>query len=202
MSEIHYVERVPRRSDFCGRPPCSICYDPVITDEQQAPTFQEVMKEIYGEGPAPQSEQEYEWAHAAAHQCREELEACRPDGETFADESRAQMMRMQIDDLLKQAKKASEAPKPLNRVNLDDMPMKEQTETVKEPVPTTAELILSQVQQMRQRDQQMLDELYNSQQMMTYIPQPATQSQTASNRYFEAMLAAAGPQKSGPGNYG
>lgn len=119
MSEIHYVERVPRRWDFCGCPPCPVCYDPVITDDQKAPIFEEVMKEIYGEGPKPQNEQEYEWAHVAAHHCREELKA----GDFFATEDRARMTQMQIDDLLKRAKKARQAPKPLNTVNLDDMPM-------------------------------------------------------------------------------
>lgn len=129
MSEIHYVERVPRRYDFCGCPPCSLCYEPVLTDDQQAPTFQEVMQEIYVEGPMPQNEQEYEWAHAAAHQCRKELEEHKPTGEFFEAADRAKMTQMQIDDLLKTAKKASEAPKPLNRVNLDDMAV-EQTEGV------------------------------------------------------------------------
>lgn len=122
MSEIHYVERVPRRRDFCGCPPCHLCYEPVITDDQQAPTFQEVMKEIYQEGPAPQTEQEYEWAHAAAHETRKELEALQSGGTYFEDEDRARMTAMQVDDLLKRAKKSAEAPKPLNRVNLDDMP--------------------------------------------------------------------------------
>lgn len=119
MSEIQYIERVPRRSDFCGCPPCPICYDPVITDEQQAPTFQDKMEQIYGEGPMPQTEQEYEWAHVAAHQCRQELKAS-PKGDFF-EAAQAKMTQMQIDDLLKRQKKAREAPKPLNTVNLDDM---------------------------------------------------------------------------------
>lgn len=123
MSEIHYAERVPRRSDFCGCPPCPLCYEPVITDDQQAPTFTEVMKEIYQDGPMPQAEQEYEWAHAAAHQMRKELDERRPDGSYFEEQDRARMTAMQVDDMLKRAKRAAEAPKPLNRVNLDDMPM-------------------------------------------------------------------------------
>ena len=122
MSEIHYVERSPRRSDFCGCPPCPICYDPVIIDGEKAPTFQEVMSDIYGEGPMPQTEQEYEWAHVAAHQCRKELEQ-RADGEFFQEQDRVKMTQIQIDDLLRRAKKAAEAPKPLNTVNLDDMPV-------------------------------------------------------------------------------
>lgn len=121
MSQIHYVERVPRRADFCGCPPCPVCYDPVITDDQRASTFQQTMLEIYGEGPRPQNPQEYEWAHVAAHQFRQELKV-RPQGDVFEAEDRARMTQMQIDDLLKRAKKTAEAPKPLNRVNLDDMP--------------------------------------------------------------------------------
>ncbi len=135
MCEIHYVEIIPRRSDFCGCPPCPLCYEPVLTDDQKAPTFTEVMTEIYADGPAPQTEQEYQWAHAAAHQTRQELDALRNDGAFFAEQDRAHMTQVQIDDLLRQAKKLAEAPKPLNRVNLDDMQPVEASKT-----PTPAEL--------------------------------------------------------------
>lgn len=118
---IQYIERAPRRPDFCGCPPCPLCYEPVITDDQQAPAFAQTMRTIYGEGPVPQTEQEYEWAHVAAHQCRQDLMS-RPREDYFDAADRARMTQMQIDDLLKRAKRAAEAPKPLNRVNLDDMP--------------------------------------------------------------------------------
>ena len=145
MSEIHYIERVPRRSDFCGCPPCPMCYDPVITDDNQAPTFEEKMRAIYGEGPMPQNEQEYEWAHAAAHQCRKELNETRPEGGFFEAEDRARTTQMQIDDMLRRAKRAAEVPKPLNRVNLDDMPMVETQQVKEAAVPAAISEVYNEV---------------------------------------------------------
>lgn len=150
MSEIHYVERVPRRPDFCGCPPCPLCYDPVITDDQRAPTFSEIMKDIYQDGPIPQTQQEYEWAHAAAHQFRRELDERRPNGAYFEEQDRARMTQMQIDDLLKRAKAAAEAPKPLNRVNLDDMPV-EAIEAAEKQKKLNAVEVFAQAQQAYQQ---------------------------------------------------
>jgi hypothetical protein len=167
MSEIHFVERVPRRPDFCGCPPCHLCYEPVISDDQQAPTFEEVMKSIYGDGPVPQTEQEYEWAHAAAHETRQELEALRADGTYFEEQDRAHMTEVQIEDMLKQARKSAAAPKPLNRVNLDDMPVEAIEAATKKKVPTKSpveifEQAQAQYQALQmQREIQQQQEFYN-----------------------------------------
>jgi len=168
MPEIHYIERVPRRSDFCGCPPCPICYNLVFTDDQEAPTFQEKMKEIYGEGPMPQNEQEYEWAHVAAHQCRQELKAPSA-GDFFADQDRAKMTQGQIDDLLKTARKAAVAPKPLNTVNLDDMPAEtisrksvEEQVAVQKSAYAAQEAYMAKARANEQQVRQKLNELANN----------------------------------------
>lgn len=125
MAEIHYIEKSPRRWDFCGCPPCGLCYEPVLIADQKAPTFQEVMKVIYGDDPAPQTEQEYEWAHAAAFQTLQELDARQPEGGFYEAEDQTHTTQVRIDDLLKRARYKALAPKPLNRINLDDMPIEQ-----------------------------------------------------------------------------
>lgn len=192
MSEIHYVERVPRRPDFCGCPPCPLCYEPVLTDDQEAPSFQETMKQIYEDRPAPQTQQEYEWAHAALYQMRQELDE--RDGTYFYEQDRVRMTAMQVNDLLKRAKKAAEAPKPLNTVNLDDMPI-EAVEAAAQPAKTPAQIFQEaqaayQQQQMQQyalsQLGQGIQEIYKQQVIL-----PITYADYGS--YKEPETVAAGP---------
>ena len=122
MAKTIYVPKVPRRFDFCGAPPCPLCFNPVTLDDQPIPSFQELMREIYKGGPAPQNEKEYELAHVAAHQTRRELD----DRLREADE--AQMTHRQVEALLRNKQCEARAPKPLNRVNCDDLAAKEAPE--------------------------------------------------------------------------
>jgi len=77
-----WIEKVPRRFDFCGCPGCPLCYDwaddaPValaletgaLTQEiQQPPTFDEQMILIYGtQQERPKTLKEYEYCHIYVH---------------------------------------------------------------------------------------------------------------------------------------
>lgn len=194
MSEIQYVERVPRRSDFCGCPPCPVCYDPVITDDQKAPAFEEVMTEIYGEGPKPQTEQEYEWAHVAAHQCREELKT-RSTGDFF-EADRARMTQMQIDDLLKQAKRAADAPKPLNTVNLDDMPVEAIGKMTKE---NEREEVDAKKRQPAFTEQYLQNQYYQQQVALSQLLQPKKETKNLPNMVWFLEPATPGGVSGGSG---
>lgn len=78
-----WIEKVPRRFDFCGCPGCPLCYNwgedpPVVLAletgalpqevVQVAPTFDEQMVLIYGtDRPRPKDIKEYEYCHVYVH---------------------------------------------------------------------------------------------------------------------------------------
>lgn len=123
-----WVEKVPRRSDFCGCPGCPLCYnwveplvvDHEVTQESKKPSFQEIMKEIFKDLPAPQSMEEYEFAHAYVRNLGKDNpeEQARIDAE-FRERDEVQALTRFLDYARRNPKK--EPIKPLNTITCDSI---------------------------------------------------------------------------------
>lgn len=153
-----WVPKIPKRADFCGCPPCGLCFvwvdenpEPVVVEQEQeeeqaAPVDPEPLvvdgvlqmaRELLGRDPNPAELQIIKEAADRVHQKnllrkREEQEAELARKQADAD----QRMAGVLDSIIKDKIKEREAPKlpPKNYVTIDDM----DPETVKERCDMTA----------------------------------------------------------------
>jgi hypothetical protein len=133
-----WVPRTPKRADFCGCPPCPICYawadgngtDPVDGIEQMA-------RDMLGRAPSPQEKATLEQSAEKIHIGN--LARVKETEERIAAREAAEEQRwadIKMDAFLKQQRREAARPKPTvdSRPCLDDLPAEAFEEKPPEPV--------------------------------------------------------------------
>ena len=129
-----YVPKTPRRFDFCGCPPCPLCYDYVIDVpvdvsmevEETAPVEQVVVdgvmrmaEELLGREPTPTELRVLKETAYKIHV--ENRNRTKQDEEAYREHDRTLRIEMTIDAILKEARRPKVERKELNPINIDMM---------------------------------------------------------------------------------
>lgn len=178
-----WVIKIPKRSDFCGCPPCPLCF--VFVDEDKLKRDQEagikkledkaevlsgiekMARDLLGEIPAtPEQTKTLEDAAEKIHARNlvAQVEGPRNDGATFEEMDRAKRLEMQVKSGLKEARKLEEAKKradikPKPGKTLDDMdfdppkPVPPRPKTVEELAKEKAEKTLQEIERLKKEAQ-------------------------------------------------
>lgn len=158
-----YVVKIPQRSDFCGCPPCPLCYDwvepappveveireirggeLVVDKELQVPTgyridgMRKMVEDILGENVTPTPEQKQQLLEGAMAVHVRNLERNKlTEKEAVQETVDESWVAKGVEALLTQRRKAAEnKSKPLNTVNIDSIADKVQE---KDKVPEEVE---------------------------------------------------------------
>lgn len=158
-----WVPRTPKRSDFCGCPPCPLCYDWATeppTGRVQDAWVQEIisgMTKFTGdvlEGKKP-TESEKETLQKAAEKIHvANLNADRIYSDQLREADQAQNTQRQMDALLAAKRREAAAPKPLNTVVLDGRDLsyvEEEERRKKEPAPVQMVTFAKLAEQFRKQ---------------------------------------------------
>lgn len=156
-----FVEKRPRREDFCGCPPCPICYDYVQPAPPRAITIQEAETEVMEEpepvvvdglekmatdllGRAP-TEEERKIMKEAGERVHLNNKNAKIERDKLIAERQAEKEDEHFNKKLmvkiKSIQDARNAPKPLNHVNIDDMDPEKVKEMCGSTAPVDQELV-------------------------------------------------------------